>query len=233
MATKKTQSGFDYTSALRVLCRDICRKVKEFRKFDTDKIGYSFNIARNKDSRFGRWASMTPLRFENGSIVTFKDRKYYTGSDSTSQRPIPHIERQYFKCQTVYDVDSKIPLLYIFNVMAPRFMDELSLREKIETVMHELYHIDPRFNGDVRRFPGRNWQHGSKAEYDAKSKRFADEWLATDPDPKIYDFLKYTVHDFHEKFGGLYGAKFSNIPLIPIREEDAFKLDSKLKRVCK
>ncbi len=113
--------------------------------------------------------------------------------------------------------------------MAPRFMDELSLREKIETAMHELYHISPQFNGDVRRFPGRNWQHGSKEEYEAKSRRLADEWLSHDPKPQIYDFLRYKVHDFYEKFGGLYGTKFGNIPLIPIQEEEAFKLDRRLK----
>ncbi len=226
-ATRNT-IGFNYTEALRFLCRDICKKVKEFRNVDVERIGYSFNIARNKDSRYGRWASMTPLRFEGGSLVTFKERKFYS-RDSKSQRLVSYVQRQYFKCQTVCAANSTIPLLYIFNVMAPRFMDELSLREKIETVMHELYHIHPRFNGDVRRFPGRNWQHGSKAEYEAKSRSLADEWLAFDPNPQVYDFLKYKVYDFHEKFGGLYGSKFSNIPLIPIQEEEAFKLDHRLK----
>jgi len=229
MATRKTQSGFDYTGALRVLCRDICSKVKEFRNIDTEKIGYSFSVARNKSSRYGRWASMTPLRFKDGSLVAFKERKIFSVDPILGQK-VAYVQRRYFKAQTVCVSDSKSPLLYIFNVTAPRFMDELSFREKIETVMHELYHIDPKFNGDVRRFPGRNWQHGSKVKYEAKSKSLADEWLASDPDPKIFEFLKYKVRDFCEKFGGLHGTKFSKIPLIPIKEEEAFKLDPSLKR---
>ncbi len=229
MNATKIQNKFNYTDALRVLCRDICEKVNEFRNVDIERIGFSFNVARNKNSRYGRWASMTPLRFEGGSPVTFKERKLYS-SDSTSHRVVLYVCRQYFKCQTVFDSKSKLPLLYIFNVMAPRFMDELSLREKIETVMHELYHINPQFNGDVRRFPGRNWQHGSKAKYEAKSRSLADEWLAHDPKPQIYDFLRYTVRDFYEKFGGLCGSKYGNIPLIPIQEEEAFKLDYRLKK---
>ena len=207
----RKQSGFNYTDALHILCRDICKRVKEFRNIDAEKIGYVCKNVRNKDSRYGCWASMTPLRFENGSLVTFKGRKY-------------------FKCQTVYGPDLKTPLLYIFSVMAPRFMDALSPREKIDTVMHELYHINPLFNGDVRRFPGRYWQHGSKKEYEAKSKSLADEWLASDPDPRIYDFLKYTISYFQEKCGGIIGAKLKRVRLIPITEKEALRLDQSLKK---
>ena len=36
----------------------------------------------------------------------------------------------------------------------PRFCDQ-SLDEKLSTVMHELWHISPAFDGDIRRLPGR------------------------------------------------------------------------------
>ena len=58
--------------------------------------------------------------------------------------------------------------LYILTFYLPRFMD-LSFREKLITVFHELWHISPQFDGDLRRHPGRCYAHtSSQKEYDAE-----------------------------------------------------------------
>ena len=42
------------------------------------------------------------------------------------------------------------------------------MRERLLTLVHELYHISPRCDGDLRRFKGRNHAHGhSRKAYDA------------------------------------------------------------------
>ena len=216
---------FDYTEALHKLCRDVCRKLSEFRNIDTELIGYSFSLARNTTTRFGGWASVTPLRFESGSSVTVKERLRRVSGPSG--KPEIFKERIYFKTPPVYGADGR-ELLYIFNVMAPRFLN-LSVMEKINTVMHELYHIDPRFNGDVRRFPGRNWQHGNMKAYEAKAESLGRLWLATDPDPRLYEFLRYNAEELRAKYTRIVGSKFPKIPLVHISEEEAFRLEPGLR----
>lgn len=216
--------SFDYTNAIYRLCQDICSKIPTFQTIDCDRIGYSFSVAKNKQSGYGRLASISPLRFENGAIVTFKER-HITTLSALGKR-IAVVERRYFRARTVIGEKGN-EILYIFDIMAPRFMN-LSVREKLDTVMHELYHISPKFDGDVRRFPGRNWQHGNKKAYDARSQAFSEEWLATDPDPRVYDFLKYNVKELQETYGRIVGNKYSRVHWIPISEEEAFRLDHRL-----
>ena len=59
-------------------------------------------------------------------------------------------------------------MLYILSFYLPRFQN-LDFREKLITVLHELWHISPQFNGDIRRHAGRYHAHThSQAEYDER-----------------------------------------------------------------
>lgn len=214
-----TKRNFDYTNALKEICVDICAKIPEFRHIDPYRIGYSFSIAKNVRSRYGVWASIVPLRFENGSRVAVRERRV-SEVDITGKRKIV-VYRSFYKYPRIVD-KSGAELLYLFQVMAPRFLD-LSITEKIETIMHELYHISPSFNGDARRFPGRNWQHGNKAEYAARSSAIAARWLKTEPDPRVYDFLRYSYRELCQQYDGVVGVKYS-FRAIPISETEALRL---------
>ena len=80
-------------------------------------------------------------------------------------------------------------MLYILNFYLPRFLD-LPLDEKLTTVAHELWHIGPRFDGDLRRFRGRCYAHsGSQRKYDAQVKRLVAAWLAAAPPAGMFEFL--------------------------------------------
>ena len=60
---------------------------------------------------------------------------------------------------------------------ALRFMD-VDFEEKLVTIFHELWHVSPRFDGDLRRHPGRCYMHtGSQKDYDAQMLRLARRWL--------------------------------------------------------
>ncbi len=216
-------SKFNYTDALRTLCFDICSKIREFRNVDVSQIGFSLSLARNTSSRYGNWASVTPLRFENGSPVVVRMRRVPVLENGVR---IFATQRLYFRAPPVVLNDGR-PALYVFNVMAPRFVN-LSVIEKLDTVMHELYHIDPNFNGAARRFPGRNWQHGNMKAYEAKAAGFRKEWLGLEPDPRLFDFLRYSMNDFRMMNVQLCGFRFSKIPLVRISEREAFQLDPSL-----
>lgn len=149
-------------------------------------VAISLIRARNRE-KFGVFASMTPLRFENGSFQGMRGGHLY-------------------EMPRLYDEQNR-PLLYVLSIYLPRFTD-LSLSDKIRTLVHELYHIGPKFDGDIRRFDGRCFAHGStRKEYDRIVKKYADQWLASDPPPEIWNFLRYDFAALCAKFGGVTGSK--------------------------
>ena len=71
-----------------------------------------------------------------------------------------------WQIQRVFAADGR-EMLYILNFYLPRFLD-LPLAEKLDTVVHELWHVGPKFDGDLRRFGGRCFAHsGSQRNFDA------------------------------------------------------------------
>ena len=109
------------------------------------RVAVSFSQARS-GTRAGMYATLTPLRFPGGRIHTVRRGRKWG-------------------MQKVKDHNGQ-EMLYILNFYLPRFLD-LPLREKLDTVVHELWHIGPKFDGDLRRFGNRCFAHGpSKKQYD-------------------------------------------------------------------
>ena len=186
-------SGFNFTARMRDVCAELVTRLPELGHIRLENIAFAFAQAKNRSS-FGTYATLTPMRFENGSLFTSKDGERYT------------VRRLY--------TDRGFELLYIVTFYMPRFMD-VDLLEKLSTVIHELYHISPDFNGDIRRFPGRCYAHsGSQRDYDAKMDRMAQRWLDSEPPTELYEFLRYRFDDFSKKYGPIYGAKIKNPQLI-------------------
>jgi hypothetical protein len=80
-------------------------------------------------------------------------------------------------------------MLYVIYFLVPRFL-ELPFREKLITVFHELYHISPACDGDIRRFPGRNYAHGSSTKrYNLLMGTLVDRYLELLPDHSLLSFL--------------------------------------------
>ncbi|MBQ9799146.1 MAG: hypothetical protein IJO40_04310 [Thermoguttaceae bacterium] len=197
---------FDYTNALSVVCRDICAKTPIFQKYDLDYVGFACRRTRNNELH-GVFASLTPLLFEGGGLATYRRGSYWKAPDVVA--------------------DGR-KLLYVLTVYVPRFLD-LPLNEKIRTLTHELYHISPDFNGDVRRFPGKNYAHGaSREKYDAVVAQYADAWLARDPDPRIWGFLQYDAVGLTRRFGKVSYRRFRTVKLIRIEREEATRLNPAL-----
>jgi hypothetical protein len=106
-------------------------------------------------------------------------------------------------------------MLYVLSFYLPRFMD-LEFREKLITIVHELWHISPEFNGDVRRHDGRCYAHtGSQKEYDAAMDVLAQRWLAQGPPEEIWSFLTGSFDDLADCYGRIVGVKIARPKLIP------------------
>jgi len=194
--TRATRSGLDFTARMRTLCEQMIGALVEFQHINLDRVAVSFAQAR-KPVLHGLHASLTPLRFEGGAKVGAVRGRRYT-------------------VQPVFDQAGQ-EMLYVLNFYLPRFM-QLEFREKLITVFHELWHISPEFDGDLRRHAGRCYAHThSQAEYDNQMALFVDAWLATNPSESLFDFLRLDFHEVQQRYGGVYGLKVRRPKLIPCR----------------
>lgn len=188
---------FDYTAAIRRTCADICFRVSELRHIDTSRVAFSFSQTKHSDP-YGVFASTYPLRFEGGELTVMRRGRRWM------------MQRFYKADLTEY--------LYILYFYVPRFID-LSLTDKLETIVHELYHISPFFNGDLRRFKGRCFAHGSsQKKYDATVRTMTQKWLAGDPSPDVWDFLRYDFNQLRGVYGVIQGTRIPMPKIVPYHD---------------
>ncbi|MGD0897453.1 MAG: hypothetical protein ABR915_06420 [Thermoguttaceae bacterium] len=187
-------TGFDFTLHIGRLCEDLVARVEPLGHIDMTRVGVAFRQTR-AGGRVGMHASLTPLRFPGGQ--THRERRGRT-----------------WRIQRV-DLGGR-EVLYLLNFYLPRFLD-LPFGEKLTTVAHELWHIGPRFDGDLRRFGGRCYAHsGSQRRYDAHAQRLVDLWLASGPSEELYGFLRLDFRGLQSQHGRIYGRKIPIPKLVPV-----------------
>jgi hypothetical protein len=138
----------------------------------------------------GVYAKIHPLRFAGGVRTTRirRGRKVVNGIMPT----ITH---------------RGIEILYLVYFLVPRFFN-LAPREKLITIFHELYHISPACNGDIRRFPGRNYAHGSSAKrYNALMATFVDAYLAKQGTEGLPRFLQGDMEGLRAHYRVIVGRR--------------------------
>jgi hypothetical protein len=115
-------------------------------------------------------------------------------------------------------VDSQgVELLYILTFYLPRFMD-LDLREKLVTVLHELWHINPAFDGDIRRHPGRCFAHtGSQEKYDEAMGELADRWFEMGPPEHTFEFLRHDFDGLAARHLSITGTRYKRPRLLLVQ----------------
>jgi predicted metallopeptidase len=144
-------------------------------------------IGSNRQGRAGGiYGKLVPLKFENGSEVLRHKGTLYG---------IPEISH------------NNRSLLYIMYFYMPRFFD-LSWPEKVRVMFHELYHISPLFNGDIRRMGKVKIAHGhSKRHYDSlyekELRSFLDHIRIT---PHI-EFLKMDTKSLFHRYKQVTGVR--------------------------
>jgi hypothetical protein len=193
--------GFNFTAAMRGLCADMCRRLPELAHVDLQRVAIAFCQAR-KGEPHGLQAALTPLHFEGGAETTQHGGRCFT-------------------CQTVVDAAGR-PCLYILSFYLPRFLNH-SLEEKLSTILHELWHISPTFDGDLRRHVGRYYAHGaSQQRYDAAMQKLACKWLSLDPPYELYEFLEHSFSGLAAEHGSVFGERFA-VPQLVTSDDFAWR----------
>jgi len=164
--------SIDLSTAAAALGADLCRRVPELEHIDPQRLLFCLGRSR-AEGLHGVYARIAPLRFAEGANELTRRRGRYI---ETFRMPsMTHDERE---------------ILYLIYLMVPRFL-RLSFEQKLTTVIHELYHISEACDGDLRRFPGRNFAHGaSRRGYNRIIERLQEAYLRSAPDPHLLDVLR-------------------------------------------
>lgn len=185
--------AFDFTAHMRLVCSDMILRLEELRHIDLARVAVSFAQARKRVTH-GLFASLTPLRFAGGQETTVRRGRCY------------HVQKLYNS--------SGREMFYVLTFYLPRFMD-LDFREKLITIVHELWHISPQFDGDIRRHEGRCFAHtGSQKQYDAQMDLLAQRWLSLGPPEELWGFLAGGFDDLAGRHGRIVGVKIPRPKLI-------------------
>jgi predicted metallopeptidase len=186
--------SLDFSAAMDALCRDVAVHCEDLAHIHMPQVLVSFTPCRNR-SRYGLQARVTPLRFRDGALTRRHGAVEY------------QVQR--------FFVDD-LEMLYLLTFCLPRFFDQ-PFEEKLVTVFHELYHVSPSFDGDLRRHPGRYNVHSrSKELYDSRMAELVKEYLADHSEPEVFDFLRHGYRDLWEKHSGITGVVVPRPKLLPV-----------------
>jgi hypothetical protein len=148
-----------------VVVADLCARLPEFGHINPRQVLLCMARARRSASGGGTYAKIVPMRFPDASPLR------HVGSECYSLPQIP----------TAHGY-----VLYLIYVYLPRFYEQPPER-RLLTLIHELYHIAPAFDGTIRRFGSR--AHGaSRTNFNAGLQPLVNRYLASAP-PEILDLI--------------------------------------------
>jgi hypothetical protein len=194
LTTGAADLPFDFCGHVQRLCQDIVARCAELRHIDVSKLLFCMTQART-GRLHGLQARVTPLRFRDGAL-----RRRRHG--------IPYQVQRYL----VDDCE----MLYLVTFCLPRFLDQ-GFDDKFVTLFHELYHIGPHFDGDLRRHSGRCQVHSlSKRAYDRHMAHLARAYLADGADPSVHAFLRLNFAQLAHRHGRVEAVVVPRPKLLPI-----------------
>jgi hypothetical protein len=127
---------------------------------------------------------------------------------------------------------------YLISFVLPRFCDQTLERSrkadlyptgtpgwiaKLDTIVHELYHIDPDESGirRVAKADGTNSPRSHGPLFYEEVSAMVKNYLASNPDPGLYEFLNRGFNELTEDHGGVVATTFRNFPSFPQRYMEA------------
>jgi hypothetical protein len=122
---------------------------------------------------------------------------------------------------------------YLISFVLPRFCNQtlerswkrelypgaLSWLAKLDTIVHELHHIDPEAAGirKLVRADGSDSPRSHGPEFYEEVAEMVNAYLVSGPDPQSYDFLEHDFAGLTERYGGVVATAFRNFPSFPQR----------------
>jgi hypothetical protein len=222
------RGGINYTGSLSTLIRDVVSRVPELGFIDLDRV---LVFARpGRSSADGPYASCHSLGLPTS------EPGYFFWCDRRTGEITRRTEWFVTKSPEVFVGDRRMN--YMISFALPRFTDQRLSRSrkralypagtpdwvaKLDTVIHELYHIDPEQNC-LRRFR-RADGHFSDAlhnpTYFEDVAGLVRQYLAANPDPELLEFLRYDFNGLRARYGATVAATFRSFPSYPRRYRES------------
>jgi hypothetical protein len=185
---------FDFCGHVERLCADIVARTDALGHIDVGRLLFGVTQARNPRV-YGLQARVTPLRFARGQLTR-------------QRRGVTYQVQRYFLGATEF--------LYLVTFCLPRFLDQ-DFDDKLVTLFHELYHISPAFDGDLRRHAGRYSVHSrSQKDYDLHMADLARAYLTGRPDAALHAFLRLNFAQLERRHGCILGVMVPRPKVVPI-----------------
>src|SRR5688572_11079209 len=213
----------NYTERVSLLIEDIVARVPTLSFIDMSKV-IVFARAGRTDAE-GAYATCHCLSLPPS------EPGYYFWRDRTSGRLTRRSEWFVTKSPTLRVGTTQID--YMISFALPRFCDQLLSRSrkqvhyagepnwiaKLDTIVHELYHIDPDRPG-IRRMERADGTYSANChgqQFFENVVEMVKQYLASQPDPAVYDFLQYNQAELTARHGGVVGTTFRTFPSYPQR----------------
>jgi hypothetical protein len=213
----------NYTERISVLMEDVVRRVPTLSFIDMSKL-LVFARPGRSDAE-GAYATCHCV------CLPPSEPGYYFWRDRTTGRLTRRSEWFVTKSPTVTVGAQTIDYMISFSL--PRFCDQQLARSrkqvhyvgqpnwiaKLDTIIHELYHVDPEGPG-IRRMERADGTYSANCHghrFFENVVEMVNQYLASKPDPAVYDFLSYNLGEITERFGGVVGTTFRAFPSYPQR----------------
>jgi hypothetical protein len=213
----------NYTDRLTLLMQDVVTRVPALSFIDiADVLVFARCGRTNAEGAFATCHCLTLPASEPG---------YYFWRDRATNRITRRSEWFTTKSPTV-TIGAR-PIKYMISFALPRFCDQSLDRSrkerfyagaepwiaKLDTVVHELYHIDPQLSG-IRRIENQDGTCSANCHGHLFFEQVADmvhTYLGNEPTPAALDFLRHDFAALEAQFGGVVATSFRNFPSYPQR----------------
>jgi hypothetical protein len=222
------RGGVNYTGELTALMRDIVLRVPALGFIDLNRV---LVFARpGRSSADGPYASCHSLGLPTS------EPGYFFWCDRSTGEVTRRTEWFVTKSPEVYVSDQRMN--YMISFALPRFTDQVLSRSrkralyptgtpdwvaKLDTVVHELYHIDPEQNclRRFRRADGLVSEALHSPTYFEDVAGLVQQYLQSSPDPALTEFLRYDFEGLRARYGGVVAATFRAFPSYPRRYRES------------
>jgi hypothetical protein len=213
----------NYTERISLLMRDVVQRVPTLSFIDMSKV-LVFARQGRSDAE-GAYATCHCV------CLPPSEPGYYFWRDRRSGKLTRRSEWFVTKSPSVTVDGTQID--YMISFALPRYCDQKLSRSrkqvhyagqpdwiaKLDTVVHELYHIDPQGPG-IRRMERADGTYSANCHgqrFFENVVQMVNQYLAAKPDPAVYEFLSYDLAGLTERFGGVVGTTFKSYPSYPQR----------------
>jgi hypothetical protein len=217
------QRMINYTDHLTRLMSDIVVRVPALGHIDMSRVLVF--------ARFGRSDAQGAYATCHAISLPSSEPSYYFWKDRRTGEMTRRSEWFVTKSPHVELGSSTID--YMISFCLPRFCDQTIERAqkessypkfepwvaKLDTIIHELYHVDPSHQG-IRRLPsadGRTSTRSHSPEFFRDVVGMTKQYLASRPDSEVLAFLKQDFHGLERLHGHVTGTTFRTFPSYPQR----------------